>query len=547
MKTKRGLVRRALSALGLRRNADVRAMEQRIRHLENTRNFTAAAVNRITGGWSANGVTIDSVLSGELPALRARARDLRKNNEYFQKFLSMLASNVVGESGMTLKNKASDPHTFADGELIKGKPDKMANDLIEEAFWEWGKKENCTTAKNLTWVQVQHLNVTELGTCGETLWRMVRGPEAGNRFNFALEPIAIDRLDHCANHNLSNGNRVRMGVETNRSGRVVAYWITDADPTDTVLPRPGQFTTRRYDARDFLHPFLMREIGQTRGYPWAAAAMLRLKMLADYDQAEITGSVAASRKMAFLTSGLGPNAAPAQYAGEGDGSAAPGKYMDAEDACIEQLPYGMDIKALDWNHPNSIYGDFTGACLRGIACGLSVSYPNLANDYASVNFSSGRMARQEEIETWKFLQSTVASDFNCPVFSAWLEMALLSGACNYTLASGKELVLPASKFAKFNQPRFYGRRWQWLDPTKEVAAIAEQLRLKLTTRTRVAAELGEEWLEIIDELELEREEAAKRGITLPEDVEEQAALAPVTEAPEPDEDDAEDDAQPATA
>lgn len=485
------------------------------------RNFGAAAVNRLTQPWSAFGdMSLDSVLHTQLPILRQRARDLRKNNEYFQKYLSMLKSNVVGECGMTLKNKACDPHTFADGELIPGKPDKLANALIEEAFWEWGKKENCTTAKNLSWTQVQHLNIDELGTCGETLWRMVRGPEAGNKFNFALQPIQIDRLYQCANYNLANGNVVRMGVETNAAGRVVAYWITDSDPTDTLFSRGSAYRARRYDAKEFIHPYLMREIGQTRGFPWGAASMLRLKMLADYDEAEITGSVAASRKMAFLTKGTN---APGEYGGEGANGG--GKYMDAEPGMVEELPYGMDVKVVDWNHPNSVYGDFTNACLRGIACGLSVSYPNLANDYASVNFSSGRMSRQEEIETWKFLQTCVSSDFNEPVFSAWLEMALLSGVCNYVLPSGREIVLPASKFQKFNQPRFYGRRWQWLDPTKEVAAIAEQLRLKLTTRTRICADLGEEFLEILDELEAEKIEAEARGIKLPEDVDETEALA----------------------
>ena len=538
---KPGLVRRIAARLGYVKRDEAAAAR---------RSFTSAQINRLTSQWSINGTSLDSVLSSELPVLRSRARDLRKSNEYFQKFLSMVKSNVVGECGMTLKNKATDPHTLQDGELVKGKPDKLANTLIEESFWEWGKKANCTLARNMNWTQAQHLNVEELATCGETLWRMVKGPAAGNKWNFAIEPIAIDRLDHNANHNLSNGNTVRMGVEKNAAGRVVALHITDSDPTDILCHNGGGYSSRRYDAKDFVHTYLMREIGQSRGFPWAAASMLRLKMLADYDQAEITGSVAASRKMAFLTSGLGPNATPAQYAGENsDGSAAPGKYMDAEDACVEQLPYGMDVKVLDWNHPNSIYGDFTGACLRGIACGLSVSYPNLANDYASVNFSSGRMSRQEEMETWKFLQQCVATDFCEPIFAAWLEMALLSGVIKYALPSGREIVLPASKLEKFNQPRFYGRRWQWLDPTKEVAAIAEQLRLKLTTRTEVCAELGKEWIEILDELEQEKLEASARGITLPEDAEQEAAMlaarpAPVAEAEDSEEDEAKTPATP---
>jgi len=392
--------------------------------------------------------------------------------------------------------------------------------LIGDAWWEFLKAKNFTTAKNLTGIEGQCMAIEELGTCGETLWRMIRGPEAGNRFNFTLQPIAIDRLHHESNYNLANGNKVRMGVEKNMRGEVVAYWLTDGDPTDILYQKSDSYSPKRYDAKDFIHLFLKRRIGQTRGVPWAAASMLRLKMLSDYDEAEIVGSVAASRKMAFLTKGV---AGGQDYTGEA--ASGGGKYMDAEAGMVEELPFGTDIKVLDWNHPNSIYGDFTSACLRGIACGLNVSYPNLANDYASVNFSSGRMARLEEVEFWKSIQMVFSCGFMEPIFAAWLEMALLSGAIKYALPSGREIVLPASKLEKFNQPRFYGRRWQWLDPTKEVAAIAEQLRLKLTTRTKVAADLGEEFLEILDELEAESEEAAKRGITFPEDVEQSASLA----------------------
>jgi lambda family phage portal protein len=520
-----GLVRRIAARLGYVKRDEAAPLR---------RSFPAAQINRLTQQWSAVGVSIDGVLSGELPILRQRARDLRKSNEYFQKFLSMVKSNVVGECGMTLKNKATDPHTLQDGELVKGKPDKLANTLIEESFWEWGKKANCTLARNLTWTQAQHLNVEELATCGETLWRMVRGPAAGNRWNFAIEPIAIDRLDHNANHNLSNGNTIRMGVEKNAAGRVVALHITDSDPTDILFNKGGGYTSRRYDAKDFVHTFLMREIGQ-RGLPWAAASMLaedaaatrRITVLR-HAQDGVSYEQAGAERRRHSMRARTATAAPEQWT----------RRTRASSSCRR-----MDIKS-GLESPNSIYGDFTGACLRGIACGLSVSYPNLANDYASVNFSSGRMSRQEEMETWKFLQQCVASDFCEPIFAAWLEMALLSGAINYTLPSGREIVMPASKLEKFNQPRFYGRRWQWLDPTKEVAAIAEQLRLKLTTRTRVASELGEEWLEILDELEQEKLEAAARGITLPEDAEQEAALAAAQQDPNEPKPDKEHDDDP---
>jgi len=211
------------------------------------RNFAAAQSSRLTADWTGTGVNLNSILSGQGQTLRARAKSLR-DNEYFKKFLWMLVCNTLGANGMTLKNKATDPAGLEGGKVIPGAPDNLANTLIELAWYEWSKKENCTTTKKLTWTQVQHLAVREFGTVGETLWRMRLGAEAGNDFGFALEPIAIDRLHAQSNYNLSNGNKVRMGVETNAMGKVVAYWITDTDPTDHLFNFRNPHHPKRYPA-----------------------------------------------------------------------------------------------------------------------------------------------------------------------------------------------------------------------------------------------------------------------------------------------------------
>lgn len=487
------------------------------------RSFTAAASNRLTNDWRSVGVSLDSILSGDLDKLRARAQDLGENNEYFQKFLTMLKCNVIGDCGMTLKNKAASPPKYDGGEIKPGELDKTANKLIEDAFYEWGKKENCTVTKDLTWVQVQHLAVEEWGTVGATLWEMMLGDEADNAFGFALNPISISRLDTRANHLLANGNVVKLGVEKNKMGRVVAYWISDSDPHDIFPTRGNAFNSVRKPAEKFVHLFLRRRIGQSQGFPWAAAAMLRLKMLAGYDIATITAAETAACKMAFITK----NGTGVEYTGEkaDDG----GKYMDSEPGLIEELPQGMGVEVVDWNQPNPNYDPFIKACLRGMAAGMNVSYPNLANDYGEVNFSSGRMARMEETEFWKFVQGGMASDFHEPIFGKWLEMALANQAIKFPFPSGRESFLPLSKLKQFNQPNFHGRRWGWVDPTKEVAAIAEALRLKLTSYTRECATLGIDRDELFQEIESDKQAAEARGITLPDEAELAAAAQRLSE------------------
>lgn len=471
------------------------------------RGYDAGRVSRVTSDWRSNGISIDSLMRGDLPLLRTRSRQLQEENEYAQKFLTMVKTNVLGTEGLSLKNKASDPPIIVRGELKLGPIDKLANLVVEMHWWEWSKKENCTVAKDMTWKQVQDLALETCAVDGETLFRFVIGEEANNHYNFAIQPISTDRLDHIKDGVLPNGNTVKMGVEKDQKGAVVAYWICDADPTEFGYQAKG-IGSNRYPASEFVHARLIRRIGQSRGIPWMAPGMMRLRMLKGMDDATLHRARASACKMGFITSEGGQ-----EY--EGEPATTGGKFMEAEPGSIEQLPPGMDVKFNDWNAPSE-YGPFVNVTLRGLASALSVSYPNLANDYASVNFSSGRMARLEEVELWKHLQSWFASDFCSPIFAKWLEVALTSNALKVVLANGKEVKLSIGRFAKYNQPTWHGRRWSWLDPEKEVSAKILEINSGFTSISKVLSELGIDRDEHFQEIKDDREAIEKYGILLPE-------------------------------
>jgi lambda family phage portal protein len=499
----------------------IRRLESQIANLQ-TRNFSGAQSNRLTADWPTSGASLDSILRNELPTLRQRSKEMSHNNEYFSAFLNMLGRNVVGSDGIALKNKAADPPTFKDGKIIPGPLDFLANKLVEDHWYEWGKKKNCTVAKTLTWLECQHLAIRGVGTVGATLWQKIYGSAAGNKYGFAIQPLEIDRIDHALNRRLPNGGTIKMGIQRDALGRLEAIWLHDSDPTDSFF---GSYGSKPYPASDFIHCYMMLEIGQTQGFPWAAASMLRAKMLQGFDEAHLEGARAAACKMGFLTK-TGTNA---EYVGEN--AEGGGKYMDAEPGALEELPQGMDIKTVDWGFPSPQYDQFIKACLRGMAAGLNVSYPTLANDYGEVNFSSGRMAQLEERDFWKMCQAWFINHFHNEVFEAWLDAALLSGAISLDLPSGRKITLPHSRKDKFCQPNWHGRRWTWVDPQKELAAKETELRNYITSPTRVLAEIGADEDEVLDESQAFLEKVANRKLPLP------AWAQPVngTAEPEPEE------------
>lgn len=462
--------------------------------------FNAAAIAASFNDWNSTLASADSEIRFSLATLRARGRNLRLNNEFFQKFLSLLKTNVVGPEGITLKNKAADPMR-----MVKGRPvkplDIFANSIIEDEFYNWGQPENCTVSKDMSLPDVENLILETAATEGEGLIRKIRGPAAGNKYGFALQPIDSDLLDTEYNQDLRDGKTIRMGVEKDSDGKRLAYWLFKSNPYELFHPGNTFDQQRiRVPAEDIIHPYLMRRIGQTRGYPWGVASYIRLQMLAGYDEAEITGARAESCKGTLLKR-VNPDAS---YTGPEDG--AGNHLQDLAPGQSQILDPGLEPVFVDFKHPNGNYDPFTKACLRGIAAGLLVSYPTLANDYASINFSSGRMSQMEERELWIMLQNWFSSKVMTPIFSDWL-------GCYLTFS---DTPLPMAKFDKFNAPNWHGRRWKWVQPEQEIAAKILELNSGITSLTRVYAELGIDRDEILDEIADDKEALKSRGIELPE-------------------------------
>jgi len=150
------------------------------------------------------------------------------------------------------------------------------------------------------------------------------------------------------------------------------------------------------------------------------------------------------------------------------------------------------------------------ACLRGLAAGLGVAAHNLTGDMTDVNYSSARIAELAEREVWMTLQDWFIESFALPVYEEWLGLAMLHGAITFD-GSGK--ALPFDKLQKFlNASRFQGRRWAWVDPSKEADANQKNLDQQLTSRTRLAAEQGDEFEDILDELAQEQAMISRAGL-----------------------------------
>lgn len=462
------------------------------------RDFNAAANNRLTGGWNSVNTSANADLFRGLDTLRARSRDLCTNNDYAKRFLSMVAANVVGGNGIMLQARIYD---------APGKPDNWANGSVEAAWARWGARGSCDVTGRLSWRDLQLLVVRTVARDGEALVRVVRGKTAGNGAGFALQVLDIDRLDTKlmrAADAASGFNEIKMGVEVDGFGRAVAYWLRPYHPGELWLAQ-GQVLSQhqRVPANEIHHVHLQDRPEQVRAAPWMHAAMTQLNNLGGYEEAAVIAARVGASKMGFFTT---PDGIP-----PGDGTDEAGvPYTDAEPGSFGTLGPGQSFESFNPDYPHAMYGDFVRACLRGVASGLDVSYHALANDLTQVNYSSIRSGTIEERDQWMSVQQWYIDAFIEPVFTSWIASALAFG--QITLPNGA--ALPVEKLEKLSGHTWQPRRWQWVDPLKDMEANIVAIQNGLKAPQDIAAELGVDYEDVLVKIKQAQDLAEKIGVKL---------------------------------
>lgn len=430
------------------------------------RRFEAARVDRITSAWLAENASINQELRGDLDRLRARGRQLVKNNDYARKFVGMCQNNIVGPAGFVLQARVAD---------APDKPDRLANQAIEDAFAEWAAA--CDVTGTMSLRDVCETLIGALPSDGEFLCRFVVGAEAGNRFGFALQPIDVDRIDTTYHSTTTEGNQVVMGVERNAFGRALAVWIFEGHPND------GPNTNRqriRVPVDEVLHRFKIDTPGQARGIPWMAPGMLSLHHLGGFKLSALLAAEHGANHYGFF---MTPDGAPPIGGAEDDSGAM---ITTTQPGTFDTLPTGVDFKPFESKYPSETFGPFVKVTLQRIASGWRVAYHSLANDLEGVNFSSIRSGTLEERDRWSSDQQWFIGAFLDPMYAKWLQVALLRGAI--TMPNGSPL--PAAKYSKFAKHEWQPRRWDWVDPKSDLEAKILGVRAGLMAPQDLAAQMG---------------------------------------------------------
>lgn len=494
--------------------------------------------------WSLNVLGEDADVKQNIMTLRSRSRDLFKSNPYFVKYREELWANVFGEHGMALRMKVKETedrvvhssekaaieiyearrnrvlewaatktgqqlkryrhfHDEQRAQIVAGQLDVFANKLIEDRFAEWKRAENCDIRGRRDYTALQQLRLLSAARDGDFFILKVRdsSPSAGNplnKFGFAIQLVNAEWVDPMLNITLDNGNVVRMGIEYQMNkwglGKPVAFYFIRRHPSDwewssasSAFRFVNGTTHDRIPAEDVIHYARFTDTDSTRPAPWIAPVIPKSRQLDSYELAEVIAARTSACKMGWFYSDLIPDSADIALP---DPTEMDQRQIKASPGGYHGLPHGIKIQESDPTHPNGNFEEFRKGMVRSICAGMpGANYNIIANDGEGVSYSTGRIFSLDDRELWKLIQRFDINTAERPIFEAWLEQALIT----------KALPLPLAKFAKFNKPHFSGRRWDWVDPSKDAAAQREKLLLGITSRARLCDEAGVDFEDVLME------------------------------------------------
>lgn len=488
------------------------------------RMYAAARSTRTTTGFGSSGSSsADAELSTSLTQLRARSRQMVRDSAYAKRAKTVVVNNVVG-SGVGMQCQ------------VKGTRGDLRDDVntqIEEAWAEWCAAPNCHTGGALHFHDLERAAMGQVFEAGEVFIRKHYAPFGSSDIPLALELIEAERLpDGIADPGATSaGNEIRLGVECDRFGRAVAYWIREAHPGD-IRTRIGGAPERyeRVPASDIFHLRIVDRWPQTRGEPWMHTGLKKIDDMNEATSGELAAVRASSYYFATIQTPEGEN--PLKDDEESDGQGV----MDMEPLTIQELKPGEQLDFHAPNRPNSGLDAFLRHMLREMAAGCGPSYESISRDYSQSNYSSSRLALLEDRDLWKCFQLWWIRNFRTSLHKLWLQQAVLAGAIP---------AIPPSQYAldmrKFEAVLFKPRGWSWIDPTKEVNAYKEAIKAGLTTLTDVIAQTadGRDIEDVVEtrkrELAMLEDAGVESDCTVTEPVE---PTAPASVPPEPDDDEA---------
>jgi len=449
------------------------------------RNFyDAGDMGRLNSGWTPVNATAEQTNQGQRDIIRARARDLERNSDVAESIISAFERTVV-RTGIKVQAKVL---------KANGDEDDRLNEQIEVLWKEWCRPRNCDVTGQQSFIEMQQMAIRRLIVDGGIIF--VKAYINKDPVPFALQAREVDELDTSLNRLPgANGNRIVGGIELDKYNRPVAYWLkkfttdgfwtgeSERIPENRVIflwkkHRPSQIREisrmaltlpRVRDTNEFIEAVSVKE---------RILACLAI-FIKKQDPSQVGRSAKVDRQSGYTTKTISPG-------------------------MIQELHPGDDVTAVVPAGQASNAKEFISTQQRLIGSGQGLSYEAVSRDMSQVNYSSARQGLLEDQKTYKMWQQFLIEHFCQEVYTEFVISAVLAGQLNIP-----DFWQNKSQYLKHV---WIPPGWSWIDPLKEIKAYESALNTGQDTLSRICAERGEDWRDVLRQRAKEYEFAKSLGL-----------------------------------
>jgi lambda family phage portal protein len=441
--------------------------------------FRSGDITRLNKSFVPLNYSGDSAINESIGLATARIRDLARNDPAIVALKRTLVDHIIGSGIGTWSD------VIAGGEL----QDDFNNesDLLFEEYRDSDIDFECKAADQ----DMQRQLFGELLETGEGLVLRVQSPDRGRLLPLAYQVLERDQIDDSIDRMPGgNTNEIRRGIEVDRYGRPVAYYLFDVHPQD---PHAIGTKSTRITADRILHFCLPGRPSQSRGIGLYNAIVQSSRDLDTYLGSELTSAIIAS-----LFSVVHKTSKPGSGMGfVGDGTEADGtddygnNTVKLGRGIVSQIGREDDISIVASNRPNSQANTFVQLILMLIGMGGGVSRYRITRDYTGTTYIAARAAQLDDRASFRPMQAFFGRNW-----SQVVRRDFIKAAAGYGLFS----TLTATQFAK--QPRRWSRcqlqlpGFEMLDEEAETNSAIGRLGAGLSTLQIENGKRGDNWRRI---------------------------------------------------
>ena len=444
--------------------------------------YDAGKTGRLREDWGTTTNVPYYELFGTQKKIRARSRELYKNDSTYRAAINVLVNRVVG-TGLRPRPRVVDfegkPNIIINKEL-----EKHARRYLDTRSWDAGQRNSFIGAGQRLALKTQLIS-------GDVILNAVNA-KSGNYLPIAWQMVEIDRLDN-------SKDSFQKTYEFSKNTKQTVHGI-DLDEFGAAMAYHFKGIERPISAKNIIHSYLQERPEQYIGEPIGTAILDSVFDKHDIDEDYTIKSRAVAKFLWWLST----LADKVPYSGDQDSD----DVMSMDSLTMLRTEEKPDIFKMPDNVSETIE-PLLKMKKHDICSGMGLSYISVLLDMGGVNFAAASMNDIKEHINMGVLREQFISSFCDPFWEKFVRTLVV------------ENKLTGVTPARFDADIYHYTRCEWsadareyADPSKTARARIENLKSGRISLTEDLAERGKDIVEHLDEIAKEREMMKDRGLNI---------------------------------